>query len=152
MLELPSKKAWGCPCCLRCFDTVEAWTRHGRNHPVQNNKVVGWSLSIMVQSLLDQPYLKDAVAHLPWHACDPAKVKAEVCQDLREALERHKLPDAVQGHYDYRHLKLPDALAQYAFRLIAYGGPYLDDVATVAPIQMRLKRQPSNCAKSFIVS
>ena len=85
----------------------------------------------MVESLLHQPYLKDAVAHLPWHACNPAKIKADVCQSLREALERHKLPGAVQDHYDYRHLQLPEALAQYAFRLMAYGGPYLDDVSTV---------------------
>ena len=130
--EFPPKKAWGCPCCLRCFDTFDAWTKHGGNHPVQNDKIVGWSLSMMVQSLVLQPYLKGAIAHLPWQACDPAKVKADVCQTLREALERHKLPDAVQDHYDYRHLQLPEALAQYAFRLVAYGGPYLDDISTVA--------------------
>jgi hypothetical protein len=149
LLELPPKKAWGCPCCLRCFDTVDSWTRHGRNHPVQNDKVVGWSSSIMVQSLLDQPYLKDAVVHLPWHACDPAKVKAEVCQDLREALERHKLPDAVQGHYDYRHLWPPEALAQYAFRLIAYGGPFLDDVATIATNTNAVEAATNQLRKEF---
>ena len=149
VFELPSKKAWGCPCCLRCFDTVDDWTRHGRNHPVQNDKIVGWSLSIMVKSLLFQPYLTDAVAHLPWDACDPAKVKAEVCQDLREALERHTLPDAVQGHYDYRHLRLPEALAQYAFRLIAYGGPYLDEVATVATNTNAVEAATKQLRKEF---
>ena len=102
VFELPPKKAWGCPCCLRCFDTFEAWTKHGGNHPIENDKIVGWSLRTMVESLVHQPYLKDAVAHLPWHACDPTKVKADICQSLREALERHKLPDAVQDHYDYR--------------------------------------------------
>ena len=58
------------------------------------------------------------------HMLDLAKVKADVCQILKEALERHKLPDAVYDHWDYRHLQLPEALAQYAFRLVAYGGPY----------------------------
>lgn len=130
--ELPPKKAWGCPCCLRCFDTFAAWTSHGGNHPVQNDKVVGWSLSMMVQSLMLQPYLKDAITHLPWEVCDPAKVKADVCQTLREALERHKLPDAVQIHYDYRHLQLPEALVQYAFCLVVYGVPYLEDNSVVA--------------------
>ena len=103
----------------------------------------------MVKSLLFQPYLTDAVAHLPWDACDPAKVKAEVCQDLREALERHTLPDAVQGHYDYRHLRLPEALAQYAFRLVAYGGPYLDEVATVATNTNAVEAATKQLRKEF---
>jgi hypothetical protein len=73
----------------------------------------------MVMSLLLQPYLKEAVARLPWGICDMAKVKAEVCQDLREVLERHRLPNAVHDHYDYRHLQLPEKLAYYAFRELA---------------------------------
>ena len=78
----------------------------------------------MVQSLMLQPYLTDAIAHLPLHMFDVANAKADVCQILRVVLERHKLPDAVQSHYDYRCLQLPEALAQYAFRLVAYGIPY----------------------------
>jgi hypothetical protein len=131
-VENRPKKAWGCPCCLQCFDTLAAWTTHSASHRVQNDSVVGWSLITMVQSLLLQPCLQEAAARLPWEICDPAKVKADVYQDLRETLERHKLPDAVRGHYDYRHLQLPEALARYAFRLVAYGGPYQGDVATVA--------------------
>lgn len=73
---------------------------------------------------MDQPYLTDAIAHQPLHMFDVANAKADVCQILREALERHKLPDAVRDHYDYRYLQLPEALAQYAFRLVAYGVPY----------------------------
>jgi hypothetical protein len=124
ILHLPPKKAWGCPCCHRCFDTFAAWTKHCANHPLRNGTVIGWSLNTMVQSLILQPYLTDAIAHLPMRVLDLAKVKADVCQILKEALERHKLPDAVYDHWDYRHLQLPEALAQYAFRLVAYGGPY----------------------------
>ena len=78
----------------------------------------------MVQSLILQPYLRDAIAYLPLHMFDVADTKADVCRILREALERHRLPDAVRDHYDYRYLQLPEALAQYAFRLVAYGVPY----------------------------
>lgn len=86
----------------------------------------------MVQSLLLQPYLGEAVTRLPWEICDLAKVKAEVCQELREVLERHRLPNAVHDHYDYRHLQLPEKLAYYAFRLLANGEVFPDDVSTVA--------------------
>jgi hypothetical protein len=129
--KLPEKKAWGCPCCLRCFDSWDAWIKHGANHPVQNDKVVGWSLITMVQSLLFQPFIADAISTSPLRSCDLTKVKADVCQNLREALERHELPDAVQAHYDYRHLQRPEALALYAFRLVAYGEPFLDDISVV---------------------
>ena len=126
------KKAWGCPCCVRCFDTLAAWTIHSASHPVQNDSVVGWSLSTMVQSLLLQPYLKGAVARLPWDTCDLAKAKAEVCRDLREVLERHRLPNAVHDHYDYRHLQLPEKIAHYAFRRLSNGEAFPDNVSTVA--------------------
>lgn len=78
----------------------------------------------MVQSLMLQPCLTDGIAYLTFGMLDLAKVNIDVCQNLREALERHELPDAVQCHYDYRYLRLPEALAQYAFRLLAYGVPY----------------------------
>lgn len=86
----------------------------------------------MVQSLLLQPCLQEAVAGLPWGICDLAKVKAEVCQDLREVLERHRLPNAVHDHYDYRHLQVPEKLAHYAFRRLANREVFPDDVSTVA--------------------
>jgi hypothetical protein len=86
----------------------------------------------MVRSLLGQPYLKEAVARLPWETCDLTKVKAEVCQELREVLERHRLPNTVHDHYDYRHLQLPEKLAHYAFRLLFNGEPFPDNVSTVA--------------------
>lgn len=126
---LPKKKAWGCPCCLRWFESRDSWTKHGANHAVQNDQVVGWSLSTMVQSLLFQPFLAEAIARSPLQVSDTTKAKADVCQNLREALERHQLPDAVQTHYDYRYLQMPEALALYAYRLVTYGEPFLDDVS-----------------------
>lgn len=131
---LPKKKAWGCPCCNSCFGSFKAWTTHSTNHQVENEKVVGWSRSTTVQSLLfKQPYLADAVASLhlqgcDWNTVDWTKIGDSKLQELREALERHKLPDAVQAHWDYRYLRPPEALVQYAFFLGAYGHAYLHDV------------------------
>jgi hypothetical protein len=136
--DLPKKKAWGCPCCNNCFDSFEAWTRHSTNHQVENEKVVGWSLSTMVQSLLfKQPYLADAVASLhmqgcDWNTVDWAKFSDSKLQELRDALERHKLPNAVQVHWDYRALQPPEALVQYAFFLGAYGHAYLHDIPIIS--------------------
>jgi hypothetical protein len=92
----------------------------------------------MVQSLLfKQPYLADAVASLhlrgcDWNTVDWTKISDSKLQELREALERHKLPDAVQAHFDYRALQPPEAIAQYAFFLGAYGQAYLHDVPTIS--------------------
>lgn len=55
----------------------------------------------------------------------------------------------MQGHYDYRHLRLPEALAQYAFRLVAYGAPYLDDVATVATNTNAVEAATKQLRKEF---
>jgi hypothetical protein len=135
--DLPKKMAWGCPCCDNCFDSYEAWRIHSTDHQVENEKVVGWSLSTMVRSLLfEQPYLTDAVASLrlrwcDWNIVDWTKISDSKLQELREALERHKLPDAVQAHWDYRALQPPEALVQYAFCLGAYGHAYLHDVPIV---------------------
>jgi hypothetical protein len=126
------KKAWGCPCCVQCFDTLAAWTTHSATHPIRNGSVEGWSLSTMVQSLLGQPYIKEAVAELPWQICDLAKVDADRCRALREVLERRQLSKAVHDHYDFRHLQLPEKLAHYAFRMLANGEVFPDDVSNVA--------------------
>lgn len=136
--HLPEKKAWGCPCCNSCFDSFEAWTRHSTDHQVENEKVVGWSLSTMVQSLLfKQSYLADAVSSLhrqgcDWNTVDWTKISDSKLQELRDALERHKLPDAVQAHWDYRYLQPPEALVQYAFFLGAYGHAYLHDIPIIS--------------------
>jgi ankyrin repeat protein len=136
--DLPKKKAWGCPCCNNCLNSFEAWTRHSTNHQVENEKVIGWSLSTMVQSLLfKQPYLADAVASLhrqgcDWNTVDWAKISDSKLQELRDALERHELPNTVQVHWDYRVLQPPEALVQYAFFLGAYGHVYLHDIPIIS--------------------
>jgi hypothetical protein len=86
----------------------------------------------MVQSLLLPPYIKEAVAELPWQICDLAKVNADRCLALREVLERHQLSKAVHDHYDFRHLQLPEKLAHYALRMLANGEVFPDDVSNVA--------------------
>jgi hypothetical protein len=86
----------------------------------------------MMKSLLLQPCIKEAVAELPWQICDLAKVNADRCLALREVLERHQLHQAVHDHYDFRHLQLPEKLAHYAFRMLANGEVFPDDVSNVA--------------------
>jgi hypothetical protein len=136
--DLPEKKAWGCPCCNSCFDSFKAWTIHSTDHQVENEKVIGWSLSTMVQSLLfKQSHLADAVTSLhlqgwDWNTVNWTKISDSKLQELREALERHKLPDAVQALWDYRYLQPPEALVQYAFSLGANGHAYLHDVPIIS--------------------
>jgi hypothetical protein len=92
----------------------------------------------MVQSLLfKQPYLAVAVAssHLQWYdwnIVDWTKISDSKLQELREALERHKLPGDVQAHWDYRSLQPPEALVQYAFCLGASGQAYLHGLQIIS--------------------
>jgi hypothetical protein len=92
----------------------------------------------MVQSLLfKQPYLAEALAsfHMrgySWDAVDWTKISDSSLQELREALERHKLPDAVQAGWEYRCMQPPEALVQYAFFLGAYGQAHPHDVPIIS--------------------
>jgi hypothetical protein len=68
-----------------------------------------------------QSYLTDGIAYLLWHMFDQAGAKTDVCQNLREILERHKLSGTIRYHYDYLYLQLPEVLIQYVFCLVTYG-------------------------------
>ena len=98
----------------------------------------------MVQSLLRQPILEEAIARSPLRTFSEINVNADIGQNLREALERHKLPDEVQSHYDYRILQLPEALANYAFRLVAYGEPFSDDVRATTHAAGPVENMPNH--------
>ena len=92
----------------------------------------------MVRSLLfKQPYLADAVTSLhlqgwDWNTVNWTKISDSKLQELREALERHKLPDAVQALWEYRCLQPPEALVQYAFSLGTNGHAYLHDIPSIS--------------------
>src|SRR5206468_2712037 len=113
----PEKKAWGCPCCISCFNTLEAWNHHKVIHGTQNEKVENWSFTTMVQSLLYQDGLATVFSKFPWHRCNWSALGRDDCQRLKSALERHILPPDVREHPDYSCLSFPEALARYTFRL-----------------------------------
>jgi len=115
--QLATKKAWGCPCCVKCFESLEEWSHHVLSHPIQDEKVQDWSYSTMIWSLLKHPYISD---HATWEHlqyCTWSKLPKELSRSLRHALERHEVPAAVSAHVDYCGLDGPAALAKYAFNL-----------------------------------
>jgi hypothetical protein len=122
--EAAEKKAWGCPCCLNCFDTVGAWNQHMIVHQIHNGKVQNWSFSTMVHSLLLHRGLATAYHRYDWQCCSWASLRKNECQTLRSALERHVLPSNVCDHEDFAHLGLPESLALYALQLGTVGNIY----------------------------
>lgn len=72
-----AKKAWGCPCCIECFKSLEEWNHHVWQHPVQNDKVQDWSYSTMIWSLLKQPYLSEHITWERWQRCTWSTLRKE---------------------------------------------------------------------------
>jgi hypothetical protein len=122
--RITTKKAWGCPCCIQCFESLEEWSCHVRNHPVQNEKVQDWSFSTMMWSLLQQSYLSEYMIWEHWECCNWSTLSREARQSLRSALERGEVPADVRAHPDYSNLNRPRALASYAFNLGTNGKAY----------------------------
>jgi len=115
--HLAIKKAWGCPCCVKCFESLEEWSYHVSSHPIQNEKVQNWSFSTMIWSLLKQPYISHHVTPKCWECCIWSTLSKELTLSLRHALERHEVPAAVSAHVDYCGLDGPAVLVKYAFNL-----------------------------------
>lgn len=124
------KKAWGCPCCISCFDGFEAWDQHKAIHRIQNEKVEDWSFSTMVRSLLHQETLGAVFARFLWSRCNWSGLGKRDCQSLKLALERHVLPSVVKEHPDYSRLGFSEALALYTFRLGTTGKACTELVGT----------------------
>ena len=122
--DAPEKKAWGCPCCLKCFKDQTSWNSHKDIHRTWNHVVENWSFTTMVRSLLTQSYLAVAAAPYPWQSCDWSTLGKDTRQTLRFALERLTIPSSARddpkfAHHDYRHV-----LVCYAFSLAAKGPAY----------------------------
>jgi hypothetical protein len=115
--HLSTKKAWGCPCCVKCFESLEEWSHHVSSHPIQNEKVQDWSYSTMIWSLLTQPYISHHVILKYWECCTWSTLSKELTRSLRHTLERHEVPATVSTHVDYYGLDGPAALVKYAFNL-----------------------------------
>lgn len=141
---ITTKKAWGCPCCIKCFESLEEWSRHILDHPVQNDKVLNWSFSTMVWSLLTQPYLANHMTWEHWQCCTWSTLSKEVMQSLRYALERQEVPGAVLAQPDYCGLDGPAALAKYAFNLGTIGKPHSRERRTPKLGETSFYFSPSN--------
>lgn len=113
--HLADKKAWGCPCCVKCFESLEEWSDHVSSHPIEDEKVQDWSFSTKIWSLLKQPYISHHVTLKYSECCTWSTLSKELALSLLHALERHYLPTAVSAHVDYCGLDGPAALVKYAF-------------------------------------
>jgi hypothetical protein len=118
-----AKKAWGCPCCIDCSDTLRAWNKHknSHRHQVQNEKVANWSFSTMVRSLLCHRDLLPASHKYNWSLCSWAHMKKNESQTLRFALERHVIPSNMFNNEIYSRLSMPESLVLHAFTLGTVG-------------------------------
>jgi hypothetical protein len=121
---ITTKEAWGCPCCIKCFESLEEWNHHVWNHSVHNERVQDWSFSTMMWSLLKQSYLSKYVTWKHWERCTWSTLRKETSHSLRYALERREVPADVRAHADYSGLDGPAALARYAFNLGTTGKAY----------------------------
>lgn len=117
------KKAWGCPCCIDCSDTLRAWNKHkiSHQHQVQNEKVANWSFSTMVRSLLRHRDLLPASCKYDWSLCSWAHMKKNDSQTLRFALERHVIPSNMSNNEVYSRLSMPESLVLHTFTLGTVG-------------------------------
>jgi hypothetical protein len=118
-----AKKAWGCPCCIACFDTLRAWNEHkiSHRHQVQNEKVANWFFGTMVLSLLRHRDLLPASCKYDWSRCSWDHMKKNQSQTLRFALERHVIPSNMFNNEIYSRLSMPESLVLHTFTLGTVG-------------------------------
>jgi hypothetical protein len=114
-IQAVEKKAWGCPCCPSCFTTLEAWNKHKLGHQVHNQKVVNWSFSIMVHSLLRHPDLRAAYIKYDWSKRSWIHLGKDQCWILRSALERHELPPDLFDFQDVLRHGMLELLVWHTF-------------------------------------
>lgn len=119
------KRAWGCPCCIHCFDTLRAWNRHKMSHwhQLQNERLTNWSFTTMVRSLLSHRYLLPVSKNYNWSLCSWAHMGKSECQTLRFALERHVIPSTMLHHELYSQFHMPDSLVLHTYTLGTAGHP-----------------------------
>ena len=133
--DLPRKVAWGCPCCLSCFVTSNGWREHSHTHGIRDKKVIGWSLTLMIQSLLRHPNLAVARSRYLWEQCEWQTVPKDILQEIRRALERHNIPENIQVHPTYHSISNTEAVVLYCYRLAKYGQAFSDpETAAVAEL------------------
>jgi hypothetical protein len=128
--KMADKKAWGCPCCSACFQSLDAWNKHNMDHITQNERVANWNFSTMVRSLLQQQDLATIYNRYDWFRCDWSGFGKDECWNLRLALERHVLPLGLEEYPKYSCLPILEAVALYVFNTGATQRVHVDSTDT----------------------
>ena len=119
--KLPSKKAWGCPYCVRCFQAFEEWHRHCTEHLTQADTATTWSFGTMIESLLEQDSLRAAcLRHEIPVTNNLSSINEKTCTGLREILEHCKLPSELRAR-QYCYLSISNAVVRCVFDIIRTG-------------------------------
>lgn len=123
--ELPVKRLWGCPCCIRCFEDQTEFKQHATFHLKDDPYLNQWSLGTKLKSLLHHPAMAQSLLLYPsWESwCFEdlgAKSLKPQANALCSGLERQYVPASFSAVY--HQMPAPAALALSAFRL-SVGNP-----------------------------
>jgi hypothetical protein len=119
--ELPPKKAWGCPYCVRCFKSFDERNCHCIGHFNKAGKAPQWSFGIMITSLLQQDNLTDArMCHDPPEPSTWSTINEKTCSGLREILEYCTIPTQMHDN-EYWYLDEANAVVRCVYDLMAKG-------------------------------
>ena len=119
--KLPSKKAWGCPYCVRCFQAFEEWHRHCTEHLTKADTATTWSFGTMIESLLEQDSLRAACLRHEFPVTNNwSSINEKTCTGLREILEHCKVPNELRAR-QYCYLSVSNAVVRCVFDIIRTG-------------------------------
>lgn len=132
--QYPPKQAWGCPCCINCFNSVEKWREHeaSHNHDVPwdgqsfDVKIDSWSFNTLIMSLLlGSQSLFPAAASYDWRRCSWSP-ETDLGRSVQYALERHVLPADIRRHPEYASRGVAESIVAYAYCTGSNGTPFLE--------------------------
>jgi hypothetical protein len=129
-VRLPQKKTWGCPYCTGYFQDFDLWNKHCMSHHQRGDI---WSWHIMIWSLLHQFDLS-RFGQYNWDECDWSRLDERTGPELRDDLQRLRVPKDVQRHQEYCELQIDEALIRYTHRFLTVRPP-LSSFALAEPHQ-----------------
>lgn len=129
-VRLRPKETWGCPYCTSLFQDFDLWNKHCISHH-QRGEI--WSWHIMIWSLLQQFDLS-RFGQYNWSECDWSRLDERTGPELRDDLQRLRVPKDVQRHQEYCELLIDEVLVRYAHRLLT-GRPKITNFSVAEPNQ-----------------
>jgi hypothetical protein len=129
-LTLPRIQTWGCPYCSAYFHDFDFWNKHCICH---HQRGEAWSWPMMIWSLLQQFDLS-RFGQYDWNVCDWSKLNEKTGPELRDDLQRLRLPKDVRRHQEYCELQIDEVLVRYTHGLVTVDPP-LSDFAIPEPHQ-----------------